>query len=270
MKTFLNYIGSKRKLFKKIERYLPDSINNYYEPFVGGGSMLFYLNNILDIKMNYINDIDNDLINVYKVIKNNVNELIEYLHELDKYKSKIKFALIVKAYNEKKNIKNNVLKAALFIYINKRSYNNNFQYRKGDIIKPYFSNSNCKNSIFDKTNILKVSEFFKSVNINNVDYKEFLNKNKPKKGDFVFIDPPYIVSNVKTYYKKSFTLEDMIDLRQVCDNLNKKKIKFMITFNNNDDIKKIFKKYSIYSFENSSIQSNYGNVKEKEIIIINY
>jgi hypothetical protein len=44
----------------------------------------------------------------------------------------------------------------------------------------------------------------------------------------------------------------------------------MITFNNNDDIKKIFKKYSIYSFENSSIQSNYGNVKEKEIIIINY
>jgi DNA adenine methylase len=61
------------------------------------------------------------------------------------------------------------------------------------------------------------------VNINNVDYKEFLNKNKPKKGDFVFIDPPYIVSNVKTYYKKSFTLEDMIDLRQVCDNLNKKK-----------------------------------------------
>jgi len=78
------------------------------------------------------------------------------------------------------------------------------------------------------------------------------------------------VSNVKTYYKKSFTLEDMIDLRQVCDNLNKKKIKFMITFNDNDDIKKIFKKYSIYSFENSSIQSNYGNVKEKEIIIINY
>ena len=44
MKTFLNYIGSKRRLLKKIERFLPNSINNYYEPFVGGGSMLFHLN----------------------------------------------------------------------------------------------------------------------------------------------------------------------------------------------------------------------------------
>ena len=108
------------------------------------------------------------------------------------------------------------------------------------------------------------------MNIQSLGYKEFLNKTKPKKGDFVFIDPPYIVSNVKTYYKKSFTLEDLLDLRRVCDNLNKKKIKFMITFNDNDDIKKIFKNYSIYSFENGSIQSNYGNVKEKEIVIINY
>ena len=70
MKTFLNYIGSKRRLLKKIERFLPNSINNYYEPFVGGGSMLFHLNNIYDIKKIFINDIDKDLINVFMFFKN--------------------------------------------------------------------------------------------------------------------------------------------------------------------------------------------------------
>jgi len=269
MKPFLNYIGSKRKLFKKIEKYLPESINNYYEPFVGGGSMLFHLNSLFSIKNNFINDLDEDLINVYKVIKSNVHELIEYLEELDKFKSKTKFEKNVKLYNDRKT-KNKVLNAALYIFINKRSYNNNFQHRKGGLISPYFSTANCKYSIFDRENLLEVCKTLKNTSIKSEDYKDYLQRNKPKKGDFVFIDPPYLVSNVKTYYKRSFTIEDVKTLRNICDNLSEKDVRVMITFNDNSEIKKIFKDYNIYSFQKGSILSNYIDIKEKEIIITNY
>jgi DNA adenine methylase len=69
MKPFLSYIGSKQKFMNKLDPLFPEDINNYYEPFVGGGSVLFYLNENYDINKNYINDVDSDVINIYKVIK---------------------------------------------------------------------------------------------------------------------------------------------------------------------------------------------------------
>ncbi|HBS53020.1 MAG TPA: modification methylase, partial [Flavobacterium sp.] len=76
MKPFLSYIGSKQKFMNKLDTLFPETINNYYEPFVGGGSVFFYLNDLedYDIKHNYINDVDSDVIHIYKVIKNDTKK----------------------------------------------------------------------------------------------------------------------------------------------------------------------------------------------------
>ena len=270
MKSFLNYIGSKHRFFQRIEKYLPKEICNYYEPFVGGGSVLFNINNKYKIKKNYINDIDSELINIYKSIKKDVNKLLEYLEILDKFKSKQKFLQILNLYNNKTEIhKNKILKSAIYIYLNKKSYNGIFHYGKSGVVKPYYSAYKSKH-IFRKENILKISELLKNTNIQNTSYELFINKNKIKQGDFVYLDPPYLVKQVKQYYKKSFEKKNYEELKTVCDKLNKNDVNFMLTLNGNLFLKKIFKEYNIHCYEKKSNISNFKYVKEHEMIITNY
>lgn len=72
---FVKWVGGKRQLIPEITKRLPRKITNYYEPFIGGGALLFNL----QPKKAVINDFNQELINVYRIVKNNVNELIECL-----------------------------------------------------------------------------------------------------------------------------------------------------------------------------------------------
>ena len=271
MKPFISYIGSKGR-YTKILKF-PDKINNYYEPFIGGGSIFFHINNNYDIKKNFINDLDKDLINVYKCIKNNKVELLRELNKLNKLRTKNNFNNLIEKFN--KNKYGNVLKCAIYIYMTKRSYNGNLNYWKNKNIKPNYSNNNSKINIFNKNNIEQISHLLnKKIKINKLDYITFLNKNKPKKGDFVFIDPPYLLLYAKQYYKYVFSLEDFEKLKNECDKLNKNKVNFMLTLNYDIKLKKMFKNYKIKVLKkkNSTVSNGKGcsKGKEKELIITNY
>ena len=166
MKPFISYIGSKQKFMYEIDNLLPEHINNYYEPFVGGGSVFFYINEHYDINKNYINDLDSDLINVYKVIKNHIDELLIELKKLNKLKSKSQFEKIVKYYNENKS--NKIKLAAIFIFINKKSYNGKFNHNhKSNIIKPYYSSQKMDSDIYNKDNIYDCNEILNQTKICN-------------------------------------------------------------------------------------------------------
>ena len=210
MKPFITYIGSKRFLLKSIK--LPKTINNYYEPFVGGGSMLYHVNNNYDIKKNYINDLNKDIINIYKVIKSNSTKLLIELYRLNKLRGIPVFNEIVNTFN---NSSNKILKSAIHIYLSKICFNSTLNYQ-GSIIKPQYSEqrrNQIKNIHKDK-NIKDISKLLKKTIIKSQDYKTFLNKNKPKKGDFVFLDPPYLVKDVKKYYKDVFNLKNFEELKK--------------------------------------------------------
>lgn len=265
MKSFINYVGSKRFLCRY--KLFPQNINNYYEPFVGGGSVFFCLNDKYDIKKCYINDLNKDLITVYKTIKTKVSELLIKLEELNKNKSKTSFNNYVKTFNTNKS--NKVLLSAIYIYISKISFNSNFKYRKDNTINPNHSKYNTKKNIYNEENIKKVSKLLKNTIIKNQDYKMFLSKNKPKKGDFVFLDPPYYVKDVTQYYENTFNLKDFEKLKDICDTLNKNKVNFMVTLNDNKVLKKLFKNYKIKCIDKNSTVSNKTKV-EKEVVITNY
>ena len=266
MKPFINYIGSKNFLLKQVK--LPKNINNYYEPFVGGGSMLFYINQKYNIKKNYINDLDSDLIMVYKVIKKDLNKLLEKLKELNTKKSKNNFNNYIKIFNTNKL--NKILLSAIYIYITKISFNSLLSYnKKNNKINPYYSKYNTKKNIYKEQNLINISKLLKKTIIKNKDYILFLKQNKPQKGDFVFLDPPYLVKKINEYYKNIFTLKDFENLKKKCDELNKNKVNFMVTLNKNKELIDLFKKYKITYINKKSTVSNKIRV-EKEMIITNY
>ncbi len=145
MKPFLSYIGSKQKFMKKLVPLFPEEINNYYEPFVGGGSVLFYLNEHYDINKNYINDLDNDVINVYKMIKDKQTKLIKYLDILNKKKSKKNFEKLVDIFNNNKSDK--ILLAAIYIFFTKRTFNGWIRKNNDNTIKSYYSKNHSYKNI---------------------------------------------------------------------------------------------------------------------------
>lgn len=266
LKPFIGYIGSKKNFMKELN--FPEEINNYYEPFIGGGSVFFHINNNYEINKNYINDLNKNVINIYNEIKKNPEKMINNLEKLNKKKSKEDFYLFVNKYNSD-NL-DNLEKSSLYIYLNKVSFNNNFNYNKiKNKIKPYYSLSHSKSNIYKESNIKNISKLLKKTIISNIDYKNFIKKYKPKKGDFVFLDPPYLVQNVKQYYKNIFKLNDFKEMKDLCDKLNDKEVNFMITLNKNDELIKIFNNYNIKFIEKKSFISTFKKV-ENEIIITNY
>lgn len=267
MKPFITYIGSKKFLLNKVK--LPIKINNYYEPFIGGGSMFFFVNNKYEIKKNYINDLDKDLIMVYKIIKKSVNKLLEKLKELNKLNTKNDFIKLIDIFNTNKIDK--ILLAAIYIYMTKRSFNSDFHYNsKNKKIKPSFSHHHKKLNIYKEKNIKDISKLLKKTIIKNQDYKSFLTKNKPSKNDFIFLDPPYLIKGVESYYKETFDLNEFKKLKNICDNLNKNNVNFMITLNRHKELINLFKEYNIKYFTKKYSKISNGNKVEKEMIITNY
>ena len=117
---FLKWVGGKRQLIPSIVTYLPKNIKeyNYIEPFIGGGAVLFYL----QPQSAVINDLNKELINVYEVIKNNLDELIL---DLKKHKNESDYFYQIRSLDRNDNFKslNPILRASRIIYLNKTCFN---------------------------------------------------------------------------------------------------------------------------------------------------
>ena len=243
MKPFLKWAGGKRQLLPEINKYIPKSFNTYYEVFVGAGAVF------LDLEKEHcvINDKNEELINCYNVIKNNVEELIK---ELKTYHNSKEFFLHIrgldrdKKYNELGPIK----KAARFIYLNRTCFNGLYRVnKKGYFNVPFGDYKNPK--IVDEENLRAIHNYLvgKNIEITNVDFVDCL-KNV-KEGDFVYLDPPYdplnTTSDFTAYGKDGFSKEDQKRLKEALDDLNKKNIKWLLSNSSTDFIKELYKDYTI-------------------------
>ncbi|MBR6902105.1 MAG: DNA adenine methylase, partial [Synergistaceae bacterium] len=240
----LKWVGGKRQLIETYTPLLPKKISSYCEPFIGGGALLFHL----QPKKAYINDINHDLIRVYTVIKNNVEELIE---ELKKYKNEAEFFYSVRDLDRDKYLYKSLSeteKAARIIYLNKTCYNGLYRVNNaGEFNSPFgfYSNPN----IVNEPVLRAVSAYFNKNNIHfsSVDYSEVLTD--IKKGTFVYLDPPYDpiseTSNFTGYSKNGFTKDEQVRLRKNCDDLDRHGIKFMLSNSATSFILEQYSKYNI-------------------------
>ena len=267
----LKWVGGKRQLIENFLELIPKNINLYCEPFLGGGALFFEL----QPKVAYVNDINENLILVYKIIRDDVENLIE---ELSKFKNESDFFYSVRDWDrnpEKYNSLSDVERAARIIFLNKTCYNGLYRVNNaGEFNSPFGSYKNP--NIINAPVLRAVSKYLNSAQIflTSVDYAEILTK-IPKK-TFVYLDPPYdpisTTSNFIGYSKGGFNRDEQIRLKECCDALTEKKIKFMLSNSKTDFILDLYSSYNITTLKAkrfiNSVGSGRGNVEE--VVVRNY
>lgn len=268
----VKWVGGKRQLLDAIIPLLPDHFSTYVEPFVGGGALLFEI----QPKKAIVNDLNHELINLYKVIKDNPNELLLLLeeHELnnsEEYFYQIRALDRSESYDEMSDIE----KAARIIYLNKTCYNGLFRVNQsGQFNSPYGKYKNP--NIVNKPVVLAMANYFQNNNITllNGDYKMALKK--LRKGAFVYFDPPYMPisssSSFTGYTENGFDKKQQIELKKECDKLNSKGIKFLLSNSDHPFIRELYKDYEIITVKaKRSINSNSNKRGEiNEVLVRNY
>lgn len=233
-KPFLKWAGGKTQLIGEIENVLPTKIIDqkftYIEPFVGSGAILFWmLSKFPNIEKAVINDINQDLINTYNVIKNNPNELISILEkyekqyhsfENDQEKEKEYYYDKRTVFNRRKE--NNTTQAAIFIFLNRTCFNGLYRVnRKNEYNVPKGKYKNP--TICNKANILAVSEALQKVEILCGDFEQTLDFSEQK--TLFYFDPPYKplseTSSFNSYAKDEFNDSEQIRLRDFCAKLDR-------------------------------------------------
>jgi len=265
---FLKWAGGKRQLLSQIDLYIPKSFNKYIEPFVGGGALFFYL-----LPKNAIlNDINQDLINTYRVIKENVSELIT---SLKKHKNEEEYFYKIRSVDrnlDEFKTWSDIEKASRIIYLNRCCYNGLYRVNsKGYFNAPFGKYKNPK--ICNEENLKLVHKVLKDVKLMNISFELCLNY--AKKDDFIYFDPPYVPisesANFTSYTKSSFKKEDQIKLFNVFKELDQKGCKLLLSNSYNEFILKLYKNYQInIVYAKRAINSNPDKRGEiKEILIIN-
>lgn len=269
----VKWVGGKRQLLDELTALLPKQIITYCEPFVGGGALLFKL----QPAKAYVNDINEELINIYEVIRDEVDALILELQK-HKQKNNADYFYSVRDWDRNKEYYATlscVQKAARIIYLNKTCYNGLFRVNNAGEFNSPFGNYRNPNIVNEPT-LRAVHAYFRSSNINFscVDYEDVL-KTLPR-GSFVYLDPPYDpvsdTSNFTGYSRGGFNRDEQIRLRECCDDLDRRGIKFMLSNSATDFIKTQYKEYDITHVKAkraiNSVASQRGQVDE--LVIRNY
>ena len=235
VKPILRWAGGKTWLLKDIHNYLPAKFNNYYEPFIGGGSVYIHLKSINKIKNEvFLSDQNCDLINAYNVIQKEPNPLIDLLKE---FKNEKDFY-----YDLRRQIfTNNIQRAAQFIFLNRTSFNGIYRVNlKGEYNVPF--GFKTYKTLFDFDNLIKLSQMFQDTFFNSCDFENIIED--VKKDDLVFLDPPYTVAHENNgfikYNQKIFAWADQVRLADFIEKLKSKQVFFIMTNAAHDNIDNLF------------------------------
>ncbi len=269
---FLKWVGGKRQIIPVMKDYLPKDMSNltYCEPFVGGGALLFYL----QPKNAIINDYNAELINVYRVIKEHVDELIVSLKQ---HKNESEYFYKIRSIDREPLFYHlsDVEKASRIIYLNKTCFNGLYRVNNSGEFNSPFGNYKKPNIINEPT-LRAVSRYLNSANIRicDGDYANVLEDLTTR--SFVYLDPPYYpiseTANFTGYIQGGWTKEHQIRLKQTCDELTKRNIKFLLSNSSADFIKELYSEYKISKIKATRNINSNGEKRGQidEFLIRNY
>ena len=267
----LKWAGGKRQLLHAIVPLVPTEYDCYYEPFVGAGAVLLDLQPSKAIA----NDTNEELINVYNIIKKQPDELIYLLKEYEKLHCE-EFYYKLRAVDrdeERFSQMTALYKAARTIYLNRTCYNGLYRVNS----KGYFNTPMGRNSsiqIVNEKGICGISEFLNraSVTFLNQDYKQVLES--VTSDDFVFLDPPYYPTNKDSFLRydmSPFGIQEQKVLKEKCDELNDKGVRFIETNSDCEEIRELYSNYRLIEVDvRRCINAKVNGRRGKELIICNY
>ena len=245
LSPILKWVGGKRQLLSEIIPLIDESCDNYVEPFIGGGAVLFRL----QPKKAIINDYNTELINVYRTVRDDLNGLLVLLKEHEKYNSS-DYYYEVRALDRTPDFDkmSNLERAARIIYLNKTCYNGLYRVNSlGQFNSPYgkYKNPNIVNEVV----LRAISKYLNrnEISIRSGDYKDVLND--IEKNSFVYLDPPYMPisssSSFTGYTEGGFGYDKQVELKEECDKLNSKGVHFLQSNSDCEEIRELYKDYRI-------------------------
>jgi len=292
----LFYVGDKYRLMRQLIDLFPKEINDFYEPFVGGGTV--FLN--VEAKKYFLNDIDKHLVNIHKFLVSSAKDSENFFKDVEKIIDKYKLSHSYKRDIVPDSLKKE-FKKTYYARFNKEGYeklresvNKN---KKNDPLILYILliygfnrmlrfngggkfNLPVGNVDFNKNVASALNNYFdfirgKKIEFTSKDFQKFFNKNEYSKKDFVYLDPPYLIT--ASEYNKFWDEKSESDLLDLIDELNKEGVKFALSnvthYNGskNDLLIEWMKKYKVHKIESNYI-SYHNNKKKKikEVLISNY
>ena len=274
---FFKWVGGKRQIADIILDEFPGEIENYYEPFVGGGAMLFrVLQEYPNLDRVWINDSNPDVVWTYSYVRDTIDKLIDALKEIEKeynssedkqgfyYKRRTEFNELIR------EDKHNLRRTVLFLFLNKTCFNGMYRVnRHGNFNTPY---NYAKEVKFDYENLRVCSNLLQKVTITYGDYSFAM----PKENALVYLDPPYRPLNGGGeigYTVNGFDDEEQVRLR---DNINRIKYTCKVVLSNSDTKDGFFDDlYNGYNIQRIQARRNInrdgnGRGKVDELLIKNF
>ncbi len=242
-KPFVKWAGGKRQLVPVIERHIPSEFGTYFEPFLGGGAVLFYLlckNSEMRCK---VSDLNSDLVLAYVTIRDHLEDLITSLqnHARSYHKNPDSYYYSVRDNEPKSQIE----KVSRLLFLNRTCFNGLYRVNsKGKFNVPLgrYANPN----IVNEENLVAVSRILQSkkIQISCRDFASVLSD--AKKNDFVYFDPPYQpvskTANFTSYTNRDFTYEDLERLVEISEKLSDRGIKVLHSNSNTKEVRTLFSK----------------------------
>ena len=272
-RPFLKWAGGKSQLLAQYNELFPKTYRNYYEPFLGGGAVFFNLRP----KRSFLSDINLEIINVYRCIRDQVDEIItqvhhHYLHHDESYYYDVRSRIDETA--EWFWVGNNVERAARILYLNKTCFNGLYRENsKGHFNVPIGRYKNP--SIYDPDLLRACAKQLKTARIEPVGFEDVLRRARSS-NDFVYFDPPYQplnqTSNFTSYTRYSFGEADQIRLRDTFERLRDRGVHVMLSNSDCEFIRDLYSGFSIHTIYASRHINSQGSKRGKitEVLITSY
>jgi DNA adenine methylase len=270
LKPFLRWAGGKTRSVPFLKDHLPCNfssiINRYFEPFLGAGSLFFSLRP----RKAMLSDINKDLIDCYKAVQQHPDLVARYLDQHSRKTCEDYYYEMRQKYN---NSKPSIYRAALFIYLNKTCFNGIWRVnKKGEYNVPYGQQEHP--SLPSKEELIRISIALFPAELEQKNYKGIMEK--VKRGDFVYLDPPYpplnSTSNFTHYSKEGFTKDDHRELALFAKDLANKGCYVLLSNSDTEYIRSLYENdFNIFELEVTRlIRADGKRYKVKEIAITNY
>lgn len=274
MSPVVKWAGGKRQILEKLKANMPEQFNNYFEPFIGGGALLF----ALAPKHATINDVNQELLAIYICLKD--DELYRLmLDELDRHENNHceEYYYEVREWDRNPKFELEPLwkRAARTIYLNKSCFNGLYRVNA----KGYFNVPSAKKEkvvTYSKENMEEIHGYFRTDNVTILSGDFVEATRNAREGDFVYFDPPYDIWEDKesftAYSKFDFNKDDQRRLAQCFKDLTNRGVKCMLSNHNTIFINKLYDGFNIQIIQAKRMinATASGRGAVEEVIITNY
>jgi DNA adenine methylase len=265
IKSPLRYPGGKSRAIDTIVKYLPEQFGEYREPFVGGGSLFFYLKQKFPHLDIWINDLNPELFLFWKIAQSDLGDLVDEIRQV-KINSPNGKALFEEMTTVDVNQLSDFQRAVRFFILNRITFSGTVD--SGGYSEQAFQKRFTTSSI---ERLSKISEILKGIKITNLDYNDLLLS--PVKNIFIFLDPPYYSVTASKLYGRKGDLHTSFNHDRFAHNVKKCQHKWLITYDDCLTVRENFPDSYIGEWELQYGMNNYKQksaAKGKELMIYNY